>query len=404
MKRFQKMTWGIAFFLCLSLISGCAGASSNENDNAKTFTKYLDVLSLNGGDFVLPLNTTVKLTMTDEKTLDQAVLLLETELPFWHQLADSHRGYVDADGHEVHNLYYINQHPDEVIPVQPELAAMLDQALTLTELSEGYFNPFLGALSGLWETKFAPFPTENIDPDAASLDEIVGCLPQAQDVRKTLEIDTGASTLIFRPDAACTDRVLLNLGAMAKGYILDQLAEQLKVYSTPFLLDAGSSSLIAWSPYGQPKEWSIGVRSPLDSQTVLFAFSAYSGAVSTSGDDQHYFLLKQPDGTTVRRHHILNPFTGVSENYLRCVTLYGTGNAGVLDVLSTVLYNIEDEEQRLAVIRKFSAFYALDIDFGWVEETQEFLEISVSAGMRQRLIAEPQAPAQLSILRGEEND
>ena len=62
-----------------------------------------------------------------------------------------------------------------------------------------------------------------------------------------------------------------------------------------------------------------------------------------------------------------NPRTGYSENWLRSVTLSAPDQAGTLDVLSTVLYNIEDAAQRRAMIGRFEAKTQLAMDYAWCE-------------------------------------
>ena len=245
MSNFLKAFSSILIILCLSLISGCTLQESHETDQEKTFTNYFDVLTDSEGNLVLPLNTKGQLTMTDEKILDEATVLAEAELFEWHKLADSHHQYLDAQGNELHNVAYINQHPKETIPLDPRLFAMLSTALNLSQQSEGLFHPLLGSLSSLWESKFAPFPTENTDPDPAVIQGLVGCLPAAADLNAVVQLDQKSQTIRFDP-GECEGSLQISLGAMAKGYILDQLADMLKQFNTPFLLDAGSSSLIAW--------------------------------------------------------------------------------------------------------------------------------------------------------------
>lgn len=64
MNSFLKAFSLILIILCLSLISGCTHQESHETDQEKTFTNYFDVLTDSEGNLVLPLNTTVQLTMT----------------------------------------------------------------------------------------------------------------------------------------------------------------------------------------------------------------------------------------------------------------------------------------------------------------------------------------------------
>ena len=76
MIHFLKTLSFILFFLCLSLFSGCQTHIPYENTRAKTFTNYFDVFTDSEGNLVLPLNTTIQLTMTDEKKLAAATALV----------------------------------------------------------------------------------------------------------------------------------------------------------------------------------------------------------------------------------------------------------------------------------------------------------------------------------------
>ncbi len=326
---------------------------------------------------------------------------MEEQLPHWHKLADSHHRYLDQQGQELRNIAYINAHPGEVIPIDPHLFALLSAALEYSQLSDGLFHPLLGALSALWEPKFAPFPTENTDPDPAQIQAMTACLPAPSELYEVVRLDAKALTVQFDP-GPCEGSLQISLGAMAKGYILDQLADALKSLNAPFLLDAGSSSIIAWSPEDAPKAWNIGVRDPSGSTSLLYAFALTRGAVSTSADDQHYFLIQDSD-QTIRRHHILNPAPVIARTGCGSVTLSAPQQAGVLDILSTVLYNIEDPVERRAMIRRFEDKAGVVIDYAWCEPTADGLKLTVSEGMeRQRLRAASLPDAiEFEIQRGE---
>ena len=129
MKRFQKTGLFFLSFLLLSLCFGCSRSDKNENEEEKTFTKYFDVMTDSQGNMVLPLNTSLQLTMTDEQALQQAAEIIEQKLPRWHQLADSHHAYLDENGEPLHNLYYINQHPGQTLEVDPWLLQLLQQII-----------------------------------------------------------------------------------------------------------------------------------------------------------------------------------------------------------------------------------------------------------------------------------
>ena len=404
MKRFQKTGLFFLSFLLLSLCFGCSRSDKNENEEEKTFTKYFDVMTDSQGNMVLPLNTSLQLTMTDEQALQQAAEIIEQKLPRWHQLADSHHAYLDENGEPLHNLYYINQHPGQTLEVDPWLLQLLQQAIDYSQTSDGLFHPLMGALSELWEPKFAPFPTENVDPPHQQLSELTGCLPSVSQLEDVLQLDPQAMTIRFEPQD-CEGKLAISLGAMAKGAVLDQLAELIRPLNTPFLLNAGDSSIIAWSPSDSPRIWNIGVRHPDQSDSLLFAFSLVNGAVSTSADDQQYFLLNE-NGQQVRRHHILNPATGISENWIRSVTLTGSDQAGTLDVLSTVLYNIEEPSQRRAMIRRFEQTYGLTIQYGWCEDGEDGYLLTLSEEMQRQRLSAVALPdhVELQVIQGDEEN
>ena len=87
-----------------------------ENDEEKTFTNYFDVLTDSEGNLVLPLNTTIQLTMTDPKTLEEATAIVEDSITPMAQTGKLHHSYLDDQGNLLHNVAYINDHPGETIP------------------------------------------------------------------------------------------------------------------------------------------------------------------------------------------------------------------------------------------------------------------------------------------------
>ena len=95
-------------------------------------------------------------------------------------------------------------------------------------------------------------------------------------------------------------------------------------------------------------------------------------AVSTSADDQRYYFTYTNNDKLIRRHHILNPETGLSENYYRGVTVIAAGGeSGVLDVLSTALYNIPSMSKRKEMVEKFNETYNLMIGYALMEENED---------------------------------
>jgi len=107
--------------------------------------------------------------------------------------------------------------------------------------------------------------------------------------------------LLTNPDA------WIDLGAVAKGYIGDKLAEFLLERGvTGALIDLGGD-VVAVGNRQDGSPWRIGVREPVVGSSELIGVLEVSGAsVISSGT---YERQLQVDG--VSYHHILDPFTGM---------------------------------------------------------------------------------------------
>lgn len=115
--------------------------------------------------------------------------------------------------------------------------------------------------------------------------------------------------------------VMLDLGALGKGYALDQMAAVLRDWSVPVgLLHGGQSSLLALGspPDGLP--WRVHLRDPADQARVLARVPLESGALSGSGQ-----VLHGP--------HIVDPRTGAPPSTRAAWAVAPT--AALSDALST---------------------------------------------------------------------
>ncbi len=206
------------------------------------------------------------------------------------------------------------------VKVEPETMEVMEAALRYAKLSQGRFDPTAGPLIDLW----------GIDPPeghVATQDELVSVQPLI-DYRKLI-VD-GENETIYLQD----EKMIANLGAIAKGYIADEVKEQ--------LVDAGVTSgiinlggnvlLIGGKPDGT--DFRIGVQDP-DSLRgeYLGIVSLKDESIVTSGDYERFFEV---DGK--RYHHILDPFTGFpADNELRSVTIISSKSTDG-DALSTTCF------------------------------------------------------------------
>ena len=148
-----------------------------------------------------------------------------------------------------------------------------------------------------------------------------------------LEVDPRGGTADLAPGAA------VDLGAVAKGYAGDRLAEMLRQTGIgSALLDLGQSTIqtVGVKPDGSP--WRIGLQDPAG-DGYLGVLELEEGAVGTSGGYQRYF---EEDG--VRYWHIMDPDTAApARSGLASATVVGASGL-ICDGLSTALFVMGLEE------------------------------------------------------------
>ena len=135
--------------------------------------------------------------------------------------------------------------------------------------------------------------------------------------------------------ASSTAEPGLDFGGAAKGLALDRARDALNAKGavTGALVTAGSTTVTLGSkPDGEP--WRVGVEDPRDATVVrMTAEWTGNGALSTSGDYQHYF-----EHNGVWYHHILDPKTGTPARGTRSLTVVGRFSGLDSDILSTALF------------------------------------------------------------------
>ena len=131
----------------------------------------------------------------------------------------------------------------------------------------------------------------------------------------------------------------LDVGAVAKGYAGDLLAEAVRTNDiSSALLDLGQSTIVAIGTKPGGKPWRIGIRDPAG-ESYLAVVELTDMSLGTSGGYQRYF---EQDGVTY--WHILDPDTAApARSGLSSVTVVAP-SALTCDGLSTALFVMGLEE------------------------------------------------------------
>lgn len=136
---------------------------------------------------------------------------------------------------------------------------------------------------------------------------------------------------------AKADGISLDLGAYAKGCIVDEAAKLLLENDvSDFLINAGGDIYAKGSKNG--KKWSLGITNPKNRDGYTDIVYIKDRAIATSGNYERYFM----DNST-RINHIFNARTGRSVNKYDSVSVIA-GDACEADGFATVYYLLEPVE------------------------------------------------------------
>ena len=203
------------------LLTACSQDVSEE-----TYYDYIAPLTDAYGNMVLPLNTTIRLTMKDERLLEETMEELSDIIYEYHMLFDAYHDY-----EYVTNLKTINDSygTGQEVAINVELYNLIKEAIEYTKLSEGKFNLTIGSLYNVYEPLFSNIPVVLEDPD---ISKAKACVVNYEDIDEVIVLGEG-QTIRFNEYDGCEEKVQISLGAISKGYITDKAIEYLDslVYS-----------------------------------------------------------------------------------------------------------------------------------------------------------------------------
>lgn len=246
----------------------------------------------------------------------------------------------------------------EWVPVSRDLAAVVDKALRISELSEGAFDVTVGPLVNLWG-----FGPQGTDDNVPSLEAIREALSQV-----------GYRHLHARdqPPALKKDRVDLyvDLSALAKGYAVDRVADYLESQGIARYLVEVGGELRAKGHNPSDIPWTIAVEQPTPERRAIERIIRITeGGLATSGDYRNFFIQNGQ-----RYSHVIDPNTGWPVRHtLASVTVVDT-DCLQADALATALLVLGPERGlELARNQKLAAFFIVITDSGFEEQyTAEF--------------------------------
>ncbi len=134
--------------------------------------------------------------------------------------------------------------------------------------------------------------------------------------------------------------IRIDLGGIAKGFIVDQVAEQLST-TRDYLVDAGGD--IFASGFGDDgRPWRVGIGDPFVPGQHLQVVELRDAAIATSS-----VVSRRWRTTSGTAHHIIDPRTGLPvENDVACVTVIAPSTTAADIFAKTALILGPDEGSR----------------------------------------------------------
>lgn len=217
---------------------------------------------------------------------------------------------------EESEIYAVNNDGGAQVAVSPETAEIISESLAICARTGGALDISIYPVVRAWG-----FTT---DAPAVPEDGVIAALLGTVDYRQ-INLDGDNLTV--------PDGMMIDLGAVAKGFLSDRISAILKDAGVEHaLIDLGGNiQTLGTKPGGE--RWRVGVRDPENPQGMLGVAEIADMAAITSGGYERYF---EQDGETY--WHIIDPATGnPAESGIISVTVIG--KSGMLcDALSTALF------------------------------------------------------------------
>jgi thiamine biosynthesis lipoprotein len=224
------------------------------------------------------------------------------------------------------------------VAVSEELFDLIQRSLDISVLTRGAFDITYESVGQHYNFR------QHRRPDTATIEaerELINY--------RLVKLNRAAGTVAFQRDG-----VRINLGGIAKGYVVERGVDILRKQGIRnAIVTAGGDSRLLGDRRGRP--WMVGVRDPRADGEVAISVPLVNEAISTSGDYERYF---EEDG--IRYHHIIRPSTGEPAEGVHSATVFGP-DAVITDALSTSVF-VMGVDRGLTLIGTLPDYESIVID------------------------------------------
>ncbi len=324
MKRFLSV-FLVVVIIAIQMISFCG--CDNETQLNKYKAYYFDYFDT---------ATTIIGYANTQEEFDEICEDIKSQLNKYHRLFTIYNRYEGLN-----NLVTINDVDDgkhNVVTVDREIIDMLTFAKEMYQKTNGTVNIAMGSVLKIWHN----YRNAGLD-DPANAE-----LPPMEKLKEASEhtniddliVDTENNT-VFIVDPEMT----LDVGAIAKGYAVERIAEYLESKGvTDFLLNVGGN--VRTIGMADTEKWKVGIENPDTSneEKPYIEYLEVAGeSIVTSGSYQRFYVVNGKN-----YHHIIDPETLMPGTKYRSVSVL-TDDSGLGDAMSTALFLMDYEEGKQLV-------------------------------------------------------
>lgn len=314
----KKLLSLLLTFAVLLSLTACAGKSE------KSYSK----------DFVDLFDTASKITAYDssQASFDEHFELVYSMLNRYSKMLDIYNVYDD-----VVSLKQVNDSgANNPVEVDKELIEIIDYGKKVYSLTDGRVNIAMGSVLSIWHS-FRENGLKNPENASVPSKDMLKQAAQYTDI-DSITIDYDNNTVTLK-----NPNVSIDIGAIAKGFVCDKIAEYIKVNSIwdSAVISLGGNVKVIGTKKGKP--FNIAVENPIADNYLAELKVTDEDSVVTSGGYQRYYTVNDK-----RYCHIIDRDTLMPADYFESVTVICTDSA-LADAMSTALFTLSIDKGRALV-------------------------------------------------------
>ncbi|WP_246222905.1 FAD:protein FMN transferase [Draconibacterium halophilum] len=204
------------------------------------------------------------------------------------------------------------------VKVSPELFALIERAIRISELTDGAFDISYASMDRIWQFDGSMTVMPSEETIAASVAK-VGF--------KNIVLDKSASTVFLKKEG-----MKIGFGAIGKGYAADKAKALLMEKGVSAGIINASGDMNTWGKQPDGTYWKVAITNPMNKDKAFALLPIKNSAVVTSGDYEKFVKFNG-----IRYTHIIDPRTGYPAHGIISATVFAP-KAELADALATSVF------------------------------------------------------------------